>query len=138
MLNGSIVNRDALGRIVAILPGVRVFFNGGTPLGSLGDIQVQPAAVVPSNRVYVGGLSYDNEGHLYVDGAGAIERHVQGGLPITATGALASENEGVPVRFVAGIPISASGRVCGVTPVAPTDLFAFNSAFSDAYDVEGL
>lgn len=133
MLNGCPIPRDALGRLVTINIGVIVHFNGGTPMGSIGDLQI----VVPgSGVVRHGGLLYDGEGHLCVDPAGAIANHVQGGLPVTAAGALAIENAGVPAAWVASIPISATGRVCAVGAVTPTNFFAFSNAFSTAFDTE--
>lgn len=45
MLNGNPLTRDAQGRILAINPGVVVAFNGGTPMGLLGSLQVACAAL---------------------------------------------------------------------------------------------
>lgn len=135
MLNGCPIRRDALGRLLAVSPGVTVHFNGGTPLASLGDLQVVTWPVAPPTYFH-GGLLYDNDGHLVVDPTSAIAGHAPGGLPVTASGALATEANGVPVTFIAGIPISATGRVCGVPEVAPTNFFAFSNAFSPAFDTE--
>ncbi len=136
MLNGNPIRRDALGRLLGVTPGVTVYFNGGTTMASLGDVQAVAWPVAPPTYVN-GGLLYDNDGHLVVDPTSPIAGHVQGGLPVTANGALATEANGVPVTFIAGIPISATGRVCSVPPVAPTDFFAFSNAFSNAFDVQG-
>jgi hypothetical protein len=89
-----------------------------------------------SEAVFNGGLRYDNDGHLVIDSVGAIANYVQGGLPVTAAGALATEDNGAPVFFIAGIPISATGRVCAVPAVVPTVFFAFSNAFSTAFDTE--
>jgi hypothetical protein len=137
VLNGNPIRRDALGRLLAVTPGATVYFNGGTTLASLGDVQVVQWPVAPPTYVN-GGLLYDNDGHLVVDPVGAIAGYVQGGLPVTANGALCTEGNGVPVTFNAGIPISATGRVCGVPAVAPTDFFAFSNAFNNAFDVAGV
>lgn len=137
MLNGNPIRRDALGRLRGVSPGAAVEFNGGTPLASLGDIQTVQWPVAPPTYAH-GGLLYDGDGHLVTDPVSPIAGYVQGGLPVTANGALATENGGVPVSFIAGIPISATGRVCGVAPAPPIDLFAFSSAFSNAFDVAGV
>jgi hypothetical protein len=99
-------------------------------MGKLGSLQV----VTAGGTVSHGGLRYDDNARLLVDGVGAIAGHVQGGLPVTAAGALAILDAGVVANFNAGVPIGTTGRVCTVAAVAPVVLFAFANAFSIAFD----
>jgi hypothetical protein len=47
-LIAGVLRRDALGRIATVLPGAGMFFNGGTPVGPMGDLQVSTDGGVPS------------------------------------------------------------------------------------------
>jgi hypothetical protein len=133
VLNGNPIQRDALGRLVAINPGVVVAFNGGTPMGLLASLQVVGIGSVAHN-----GLLYDAAGHLAVANGGIIANHVQGGLPVDSTGKLCVEYDDAIAYYLAGIPFNAAGRVVLTTPVNPVDLYAFSNAFSNAFDVAGV
>lgn len=101
-------------------------FNGGTPADLLGRALVAPQASGYNPEVYVAGLPYVHDIGIVIDDVDPITGYASG-LPLTPRG-LAVEFNGVPASYVAGIPLSASGRVC-LDIVAPLNLHAFDSGF---------
>lgn len=81
----------------------------------------------------LGGLPYNVNGAIVTDAVNPVTGHA-GGIPTTSLG-LAIEVDAVPTFYVAGIPISANGRVCFAPPdgPAPPTPRSFSEAFSGAY-----
>lgn len=132
MLNAGVLAFDATGRIKAlsIADFPAPHFNGGTPAGDIGSLVVAPYTSGYNPEVYVAGLPYTAQGGLVIDVVGAIVAHVAG-LPVTAVGLAASTDN--PVRWVAGIPIGASGRVCIAAATPPVNLSGFSNGFSGGF-----
>lgn len=128
MLNARPIALDAGGRLsnipVASIPAPK--FNGGTPLSDLAELVTSAT----SPAVYNGSLGYDNAGALCIDTAGAIDHHVQGGLPVTAAGRLAVSVNLAVTAWNAGIPFDAGGRVALATASGFLNLHGFTTGFS--------
>ena len=109
------IARDALGRlrVVGTTGDPVPHFNGGTPADAAGLLVVGPYASGYFSQAYLNGIGYTAAGAIVTDALGAITAYAAG-LPCTDNG-LASEVNAVPVDFVAGIPVSATGRVCTAT-----------------------
>lgn len=115
------------GRVDTIDSAPEVFFNGGTPTGSLGSLVV--TTDIPAT--FVAGLGYDAAGALCYAPAGAIETRVAG-LAVEAAGRLLTSTSNPIDHYVAGLPLTADGRLCINAPAPPLNLSAFSQGFSDA------
>lgn len=133
MLNASLLWFDSSGRIKALaladFPAPR--FNGGTPAADLGNLVGTEAG---TQFVFHNGLKYTNpEGGIAVANGGTIANHSQGGMPVDADGNLCVEYNGLPVSHIAGIPITATGRVAVAIPAPPINLSGFSNGFSNGF-----
>lgn len=124
MLNAGVLAFDSAGRIKTISPGAVVRFNGGTPTGELGSLQV--STEVPQQQL--NGIGYRDAGELCVVVAAPV--YFISGLPVAIDGAVCVSFDQTPASWVAGIPLDAAGRMCCATPVPPIALKAYSSAFS--------
>ena len=129
-MNAGVLLFDSSGRVTSLLTTdfPAPHFNGGTPVGDLGSLVIAPLG---TPAAYLGGLPYTAQNAIVTDDAGAIVAW-EGGLPVTAVG-LAIGIDALPVTWVAGIPISAAGRVCVAAPTPPVDLSAFDNGFSGGF-----
>ena len=113
------------GRVDTIDSAPEVFFNGGTPTGSLGSLVVTSAV----GSAFVGGLPYA-DGKLSVINAPPA-RYIAG-LGVDAAGSVCVSAVDPIDHYVAGLPLTADGRLCINTPTPPLNLSAFSQGFSDA------
>lgn len=112
MLNGAPILRDASDRLDTTVVVTEVLFNGGTPMNTAGELVVDNTIAIPS--VFHNGLGYTDVGALCCQLNGVIAGYTQGGLPVTASGRMATSSGATSDTYVAGIRIGADGRVAVV------------------------
>jgi hypothetical protein len=128
-MNSGVLAFDAAGKIkaISIADFPAPHFNGGTPTGDIGSLVVAGYASGYTAAARIGGLPYSALGGLVTDALGAIVARA-GGIPLTANGV--AVEDAAPVTWVAGIPISANGKVCLAAAAPPVDLSPFSTGFS--------
>lgn len=120
-LNGSMPLKNAAGHLIATLVDTLApaGFNGGTPLVDDCRISVTSATTGLWPNA---GLSYDTAGRLAI-GSGPAVNWV-GGIPLDSFGRVFVEAAAPMFYAQGGVPITAAGAVAMTLSSTPSDLFA--------------
>lgn len=129
MLISGTLKFGATGRVLVDLTGATISFNGGSPIAASGGV----ATTIEDPQAFLSGVGYTDIEKLCVrdqlpDGG------FSGGFGRTSAGSLAMDLVGPITDYIAGIPITNSGRIAVEVIGTPPNLSGFTDGFeSDAF-----
>jgi hypothetical protein len=124
MLTAGCMKLDAAGRVIIAVDGVPVAFNGGTPTTESGAM----AAASGDPEVFLASLPYVNTGGICArDVPGEVG---QGGFARDSVGGLAFATAEPIAGYIAGIPVTADGRIAvSLEGPPPVNTSGFDNGF---------
>lgn len=124
MLISGCLKLGLTGRVLVDLTNPAVTFNGGTPIAITGGV----ATTIDDPENFLSGIGYIDNGKLCVRD-GVADGVPSGGLGKTEIGSLALDLTGPITNYIAGIPITDTGRVAVEVIGTPPNLSGFDLGF---------
>jgi hypothetical protein len=126
MLTAGCMKLDAAGRVIITVDGVPVAFNGGTPITASGAM----AAASANPEVFLASLPYVNNGAICARAVVPAGSGWSGGFARDSAGGLAFATAEPIAGYIAGIPVTADGRIAvSLEGPPPVNTSGFDNGF---------